>query len=56
MKFGPMLARKGNQHAIEANGPMLGRRVLRAQSKLAIMAIQGHCSGVLIEGHYSDAN
>ena len=56
MKLGPMLARKGNQHAIEADGPMLGRRVLGAQSKLAIMPIEGHCSDVPIEGHYSDAN
>ena len=65
MKLGPMFARKGNQHAIEADGPMLGRRVLGTQSKLAIMSIEGHyfdvpikgnCSDVPIEGHYSDAN
>ena len=45
---------KGNQHAIEADGPMLSRRVLGAQSKLAITPIEGHFSDVPIEGHCSD--
>ena len=33
---------KGNQHAIEADGPMLDRKVLGAQSKLvAIVGLMG---------------
>ena len=39
MKLGPMFARKGNQHTIEADGTMLCRRVLEAQSKLVDMPI-----------------
>ena len=38
-----MLAREGNQHAIEVDGIVLGRMVLGAQSKLTIMPIEGHC-------------